>query len=358
MRTITFRAWDQSKGVSGGTFDIAHSTDPAGTSPFSTATATATQTINFVNQSPTFVRGPTQSILNTAGAQTIASWATNIGPGAANESTQALNFIVSNNNAALFTPGGQPSIDPATGTLTYTPAAGADGTATVTVQLHDNGGTLNGGNDTSLVQTFQISVTPVGGNRPPVNTIPFARQTTLENQPISVHRQRNFDQRLRCRRKPDAVGNYRHRRHGHAEHHQWFSDRFRRQRHVELSVSGNHCQFQRGTERIDLHSDSKFKRDCRRSNHNYHQRPGQYRHRRNKSFDRFDHDRHHAGESGAVVHVRRQRYRAGHRFVQSNLGHEYFGWPQTNRGKPFRSSSATTIPARFQCSRAFRRRVC
>src|SRR6185437_16280525 len=37
---ITFRAWDQSKGISGGTFDIAHSTDPVGTSPFSTATAT------------------------------------------------------------------------------------------------------------------------------------------------------------------------------------------------------------------------------------------------------------------------------------------------------------------------------
>ena len=183
--TITFRAWDQSKGVSGGTFDIAHSTDPAGTSPFSTATATATQSVNFVNQTPTFVRGPSQSILNTAAGQTIASWATNIGPGAANESTQALNFIVSNNNTALFTAGGQPSIDPTTGTFTYTPAASANGTATVSVQLHDNGGTLNGGHDTSLVQTFQISVTPVGGNRPPVNTVPFARQTTLENQPIT-----------------------------------------------------------------------------------------------------------------------------------------------------------------------------
>jgi Bacterial Ig domain len=183
--TITFRAWDQSQGANGATFDITHSPDPSGTSPFSTASATATQTVNFVNQAPVFVRGPSQSILNTAGAQTVASWATNIGAGAANESTQSLNFIVQNNNNALFTAGGQPSIDASTGTLTYTPAAGANGTATVSVQLHDNGGTLNGGHDTSAVQTFQIAITPLGGNRPPVNTIPFATQTTLENQPLT-----------------------------------------------------------------------------------------------------------------------------------------------------------------------------
>src|SRR6185369_4885365 len=106
-------------------------------------------------------------------------------PGASNESGQVLNFVVSNNNNSLFTAGGQPSIDPATGTLTYTPAPGANGSATVNVQLHDNGLTANGGSDTSATQTFQISVTPVGGNRPPVNTVPFATQTTLENQPIT-----------------------------------------------------------------------------------------------------------------------------------------------------------------------------
>jgi hypothetical protein len=181
--TITFKAWDQSQGVSGQTFDIAHVVAPAGTSPFSTATATATQTVTFVNQAPSFVRGASQSILNTAGAQTISNWATNINKGGANESGQTLNFIVSNNNNPLFTV--QPSIDPATGTLTYTPAPGANGVANVTVQLHDNGGTVNGGHDTSAVQMFQIAVTPVGGNQPPINTIPFAGQTTLENQSIT-----------------------------------------------------------------------------------------------------------------------------------------------------------------------------
>ena len=46
------------------------------------------------------------------------------------------------------------------GTLTYTPAANAYGTATVTVRLTDNGGTANGGVDFSE-QTFTITVTPV-----------------------------------------------------------------------------------------------------------------------------------------------------------------------------------------------------
>ncbi len=183
--TITFHAWDQSKGISGGTFDITNLNAPADTSPFSTATATATQSISFVNQAPSFVRGASQSVVNTAGAQTVVNWATNISPGAANESSQILNFIVSNNNNALFTPGGQPAIDPATGTLTYTPATGANGSVTVTVQLHDDGLTANGGHDTSAQQTFQISVTPVGDNQPPINIIPFAPQTTLENLPLT-----------------------------------------------------------------------------------------------------------------------------------------------------------------------------
>ena len=43
--------------------------------------------------------------------------------------------------------------------MTYTPAAGATGTATVTVQIRDNGGTANGGVDTSAPQTFTITVT-------------------------------------------------------------------------------------------------------------------------------------------------------------------------------------------------------
>ena len=116
--------------------------------------------------------------------QTVNNWASSISPGAANESGQSLNFIVSNNNNSLFTPGGQPAIS-STGALTFTPAAGMSGLATVTVHLHDNGGTANGGQDTSASQTFEIAVTQAGGNLPPVNQIPFAPQTTLENQALT-----------------------------------------------------------------------------------------------------------------------------------------------------------------------------
>ena len=71
----------------------------------------------------------------------------------------------------------QPAISSA-GTLSYTPAANANGSATVSVQLHDNGGIANGGVDTSGTQTFTITVTPV--NDAPSFT-KGADQTVLED---------------------------------------------------------------------------------------------------------------------------------------------------------------------------------
>ena len=49
----------------------------------------------------------------------------------------------------------------ANGDLTYTPAPNAFGSATITLVAQDDGGTANGGNDTSASQTFDITVTPV-----------------------------------------------------------------------------------------------------------------------------------------------------------------------------------------------------
>jgi hypothetical protein len=51
----------------------------------------------------------------------------------------------------------QPAIAP-NGTLTYTLAANANGIANVSVKLKDNGGTANGGADTSAVQQFTINL--------------------------------------------------------------------------------------------------------------------------------------------------------------------------------------------------------
>src|SRR5207302_444174 len=79
-----------------------------------------------------------------------------VSPGPPNESSQSVAFQVSNNNPGLFS--AQPAISP-DGTLTYTPAGGY-GKASVTVRLTDNGGTANGGSDTSPPFTFTISVVP------------------------------------------------------------------------------------------------------------------------------------------------------------------------------------------------------
>ena len=58
-----------------------------------------------------------------------ATWATEVAAGPANESHQAVEFLVSNNNQPLFSV--QPAIAP-DGTLTFTPATNANGQATIT----------------------------------------------------------------------------------------------------------------------------------------------------------------------------------------------------------------------------------
>jgi YVTN family beta-propeller protein len=121
-------------------------------------TVTATITVAAVNDVPSFTKGANQVVLEDATAQSIGSWATALSRGPADESSQVLDFIVSNDNNSLFTI--QPAVS-AAGTLSYTPASNANGLATITVRIHDNGGTANGGFDTSAAQTFSITVTAV-----------------------------------------------------------------------------------------------------------------------------------------------------------------------------------------------------
>jgi len=139
------------------------------------APQTFTITINPVNDAPSFTKGADQTVNEDAGAQTVAGWATAISAGPANESGQAIDFVVSNSNNALFSV--QPSVA-ANGTLTYTPAPNANGSATVTLHVHDNGGTANGGVDASGPQTFTITVSAV--NDAP-NFTKGADQTVLED---------------------------------------------------------------------------------------------------------------------------------------------------------------------------------
>ncbi len=109
-------------------------------------------TVNPVNDAPSFTKGPDQSVVQDQGSQTVTGWASDLATG---DAGQALSFVVTNDNNALFS--APPALSP-TGTLTYTTATHASGTATVTVVAHDDGGTANGGVDTSAPETFTITV--------------------------------------------------------------------------------------------------------------------------------------------------------------------------------------------------------
>src|SRR5438045_3322383 len=125
-----------------------------------TSTGTVTITINPVNDPPTFNLGANPVSSNEdAGAQSIANYASSISPGpTADEQTQTVTFTVTNDNNALFS--SQPAIS-STGTLTYTSAANANGSANVTVVAHDSGGTANRGNDTSTTHNFNVVINAV-----------------------------------------------------------------------------------------------------------------------------------------------------------------------------------------------------
>jgi len=114
-------------------------------------------------------------------ATSVAGFATDISAGPSNESTQVVSFVLTSNNADLFSEGPAIGTD---GTLTFTPAADATGTALVTVVAKDNGGTANGGVDTSAGKTFKITVTgvndaPVAGSQAVAAVEDTAKPITL-----------------------------------------------------------------------------------------------------------------------------------------------------------------------------------
>ena len=99
--------------------------------------------------------------------------------GPANEAGQTLTFnITADTNFALFAVAPALASD---GTLTYTLAANANGSAAITLSVSDNGGTTNGGVNISPPQTFNITANPV--NDAPV----FAKgadQVVNEDTPV------------------------------------------------------------------------------------------------------------------------------------------------------------------------------
>ena len=129
--TLTLRAWDRTSGTDGAT---ASTTANGGTTAFSTATDTASIAVQPVNDAPGFVAGADQNVAEDSGPQTVVGWATGISIGPANEAGQTAAFSVTGNtNPGLFA--AAPAVG-ATGTLTYTSAPNANGSANCDPRAH------------------------------------------------------------------------------------------------------------------------------------------------------------------------------------------------------------------------------
>lgn len=175
--TLTFTTAADANGSATITIRIADNGGTANGGVDTSATQTFDITLTPVNDAPSFTPGANQTVLEDAGAQTVAAWATAISAGPPDEAGQVLTFnVTGNTNPALFS--AAPAVNSTTGNLTYTPAANANGIASITLTLSDNGGTANGGNDTSAPITFTITVTAV--NDVPAFTA-GANQSVLED---------------------------------------------------------------------------------------------------------------------------------------------------------------------------------
>ena len=168
-------------GAAGFTYTATDDGTTNGVSDPQSGNAAVTFTINAVNDPPSFTKGADQTVTEDAGAQTVTNWATAISPGPANESGQTVSFnITGNTNTALFAV--QPAVS-SSGTLTYTPAANAFGTATITLTAQDNAG----GNDTSAPQSFVINVTAVA-DTPSVTPNPASTNEDVQVTGLVVNR--------------------------------------------------------------------------------------------------------------------------------------------------------------------------
>ena len=114
--------------------------------------------VSDINNAPEFMLGPDIIIYEDLGIQSFPNWAYNIMPEPGVLSDQSLQFYLTWSNTALFKEGPTISFD---GKLAFTPSDDEFGTSTVEVYAKDDGGTDNGGHDTSLTKTFTINILPV-----------------------------------------------------------------------------------------------------------------------------------------------------------------------------------------------------
>ena len=161
---------------------------------------TVTLTVTLRNDAPSFTKGADVTVLEGSGLYSEAGWATALSAGPADEAGQTLTFAVTDNtNAALF------SIAPAVasnGTLTFTPAADAFGSATITLTLSTTAGPGTAERTRRRRRRFLITVTNI--NDAPSFT-KGVDQTVLEDAGAqTVGRLGDGHQRRPERKQPDG----------------------------------------------------------------------------------------------------------------------------------------------------------
>ncbi len=120
-------------------------------------TSTVQLQTSAVNDAPTYDLAATSlTVAKNSNAFGQNGFARNLNVGGLPfEQGQVLTFSLQTSNTSLFDQ--QPGIS-SNGTLTFRPRSGRTGTATVTINARDNGGTSNGGKDSAPVKTFTITI--------------------------------------------------------------------------------------------------------------------------------------------------------------------------------------------------------
>ena len=184
---ITFRAWDQSSGLAGGT---ANTTVNGGTTAFSSATASSSITVNPVNDAPAGANKTVTTNEDTAYSFTVADFGFSDAADAPPDALLNVKITtlpgagsLTNNGVALSAGQSVTLADIAAGNLTFTPALNANGAgySSFTFQVQDDGGIANGGVDLDPTpRTMTVNVTPV-------NDAPTAANGTVSTAEDTPH---------------------------------------------------------------------------------------------------------------------------------------------------------------------------
>jgi len=127
----------------------------ASDNPDSSEVDSFTISVRPVNDPPRFSKGTDPTAASDSLERIHAGWARSIEAGPADESLQKTAFRLTHTSPGLFAV--QPSLSPE-GTLRFTPLRGVTGNDTLYVRLGDDGGTSDGGIDSSAIDTFHIAL--------------------------------------------------------------------------------------------------------------------------------------------------------------------------------------------------------